>query len=189
MVANVVSGAAAMPLMTGAVPSTVHVRAAGVGSAPEALTARAWNVCDPSARLEYVTGVEQAANAAPSIEHWNVVPVSVEVNWNVALRVVTMPEGPAVIVVSGAPSATVHVLVAGVASGPVTPIALTVNVCDPLESAEYVTGLTQLVAAAPSSEHWNVVPVSVDVNWKVALCDDEVPDGPLVMIVSGTGTS
>ena len=39
--------------------------------------------------------------------------------------------------------------------------------------------------AAPSSEHWNVEPDSVDVNANVAVFEPTVPDGPLVMLVSG----
>jgi hypothetical protein len=78
-----------------------------------------------------------------SSRHSNVEPVSDEEKVKLALPVVTMPEGPSLIAVSGAVvsggggTATVHVRVAGEASVlPAASVARTSNVCEPLASPE-----------------------------------------------------
>ena len=54
-------------VVSGAVESTVHVKLAGDGSTLLAPSmARTWKVWLPAARLEYVFGLEQAANPPPS---------------------------------------------------------------------------------------------------------------------------
>jgi hypothetical protein len=64
----------------------------------------------------------------------------------------------------------VQVKLAGVASVlPAASVAATVKVWLPPASAEYAFGLVQLVAAAPSSEHPNVLGDSVEVNEKFAV--------------------
>ena len=70
----------------------------------------------------------QAANAAPSSEHWNVEPASDDVKLKLALVEFVEFGGLAVIVVSGAVVSTVQLWLAGVASGlPAASIALTSN--------------------------------------------------------------
>ncbi len=69
-------------VVSGAIVSTVNVRAAGVGSTlPAASSARTSSVCRPSARAEATCGDEQAANVPPSRRHWKLAPVSLP--WNV----------------------------------------------------------------------------------------------------------
>jgi hypothetical protein len=113
--------------------STVHVRAAGVGSVfPTASVARTCTVWLPSARPVYVLGLVQAANAPASSLHWNVLLASVEVNEKLALVAFVGLTGPSVIVVSGAVASTVHVKLAGVASVlPAGSVARTSNVWEP----------------------------------------------------------
>ena len=66
-------------VVSGVVGMTVHDRESGVGSwFPAASTARTENVCPVGASPEYDLGLVQAANAAPSSEHWNVAPGSSE---------------------------------------------------------------------------------------------------------------
>jgi hypothetical protein len=55
----------------------------------------------PSARAEYDFGEEQEAHAEPSSWHWNVDPDCDEENENDADVLLTVPDGPAVIFVSG----------------------------------------------------------------------------------------
>lgn len=69
----------------------------------------------------------------------------VEVKLKLADVVVTVPEGPAVMVVSGGIT-IVQLWLAGVASTlPVISVARTLKVCVPLASRLYVTGEVQLV--------------------------------------------
>ncbi len=53
---------------------------------------------------------------ALSMRHWKVEPDSLEAKTKVAVRFLTVPEGPEVIVVSGACESTVNARVAGLAS-------------------------------------------------------------------------
>jgi hypothetical protein len=87
--------------VSGTVDVTDHARESGVGSwFPAASVARTANVWPVGARFEYDAGLEHAANAAPSSEHWNVDAGSVEVNENCAVVDVVVSGGPSVIVVS-----------------------------------------------------------------------------------------
>lgn len=73
-----------------------------------------------------------AVNAAPSSEHSNVEPLSVESNVNVAEVVLTEPVGPVRMFVSGGVVSTVQVRSAGVWSVfPAVSVAFTENVCGP----------------------------------------------------------
>ena len=69
--------------------------------------------------------------------HAKVEPDSVAVKLNEAELLLTEPEGPAVIVVSGAMVSLVQVRLAGVASTfPAASVARTWKVCDPLAKPE-----------------------------------------------------
>ena len=77
----------------------------------------------------------QALNAAPSKLHAKVDPVWVDVKLKLAEVLLTVPVGPAVIVVSGR-AETVQVWLAGVASTlPAVSVARTWKVCDPFANA------------------------------------------------------
>jgi hypothetical protein len=87
----------------GAVVSTVQVRCAGVASTlPAASVARTANAWEPSLRPAYCCPETQAAKGAASRLHWNVAVASSEENLNTADADVTVPDGPASMVVSGA---------------------------------------------------------------------------------------
>jgi hypothetical protein len=92
----------------GAVTSIVHTLAAGVPSTfPARSLARTSNVWFPAVRLEKAMGLVQVANAAPSIRHSNVLPVSVDVNVKLAVVWFVGVGGPTlVIVVSGGEPST-----------------------------------------------------------------------------------
>jgi hypothetical protein len=104
--------------------------------------ARTSNVCEPLPRPEYALGDVQDPQAPASSRHWNVEPVSVEVNPKLAELLVTVPDGPELIVVSGGVvsgggTLTVHVRVAGVASVfEAASVARTSNVCGPFARPE-----------------------------------------------------
>ena len=110
--------------------STVQVWLAGVRSVAPCEVAATWKVCDPFAKLEYVFGEVQALKADPSRLHVNVDPVMVAVKLKLAEVVLTVPVGPAVIVVSGA-RLTVHVRLAGVGSVMPCAVAATWKVWEP----------------------------------------------------------
>ena len=88
--------------------SIVHVRWTGVLTLPSESVPRTANVCAPPASDEYDFGLVQAAKANPSILHSNVAVESGDVNLNVAVRVVTVPDGPPVIVTVGGVVSTVQ---------------------------------------------------------------------------------
>ena len=50
-------------------------------------------------------------------------------------------------------------------------------------------GVAHAVWAAPSSAHSKVEPVSVELNVQVGVVSAVVPDGPLVIVVSGSAVS
>jgi hypothetical protein len=86
----------------------------------------------------------------------------------------------------GAGFEIVQVALAGVESTfPAGSAAFTWNVCDPGARLEYVIGDVQPAKAAVSSAHWKVEPASVEAKLKVAVVLVVVPEGPLVMVVSG----
>ena len=107
--------------------STVKVRVAGVGSVPAPVTARTWNSYAPSASPVKDRGEEQLSHApvVPS-RHSNVADGTL-VKAKLASRTPITPEGPDVIVVSGAVVSTVKVRVAGVGSVPAPVTARTWN--------------------------------------------------------------
>src|SRR5215470_9020799 len=77
----------------GGVRLIVHANVAGEASAlPAASIARTANEWRPSASAEYVTGLTHETNAASSSEHWNAAtpdPLSLPVNANVAVSLLT----------------------------------------------------------------------------------------------------
>ena len=152
---------------------------------PAASVALTWNVCEPCARFEYVVGLAHATNEPESSLHWNVEPDSVEENANVAVLALLLPEGPLVMLVSGATVSTVQLNEAGVGSVlPVESVAFTWKVCDPCARPVYVLGLVQEANDPLSSLHWNVA-VSVAVKLKVADVEFDAAGGDAVMLVSG----
>ena len=111
-------------------------------------------------------------------------PFLVEVKLKLAEVVVTVPDGPAVMVVSGGLT-TVQLWLAGMGSTlPVASVARTWNVCAPLARRVYVTGEVQLVKDPLSSLQAKVA-VSVAVKVKLAVVEPAVPVGPEVIVVSG----
>ena len=127
---------------------------------PAASVARTSKVCEPSDSAVVVNGVVHDAKDPPSTRHWNVEPASVEVNENVGVLSLVVPDGPAVIEVSGGVVSTVKVRLAGVRSTfPAASSARTSKVCEPSVSATVVNGEVQAVNAPPSTRHWNVAPL------------------------------
>jgi hypothetical protein len=134
-------------------------------------------------------GDVQAEYAAPSREHSDV-PASLDVNSKLAAVAVVVPDGPAVIVVSGAIVSTVQVRVAGVGSMfPAGSFERTSKVWRPSASPEYAAGETHTANAAPSSAHSKTDPASSDENAKVAESRFTVPEGPEPSVVSGGSVS
>jgi hypothetical protein len=89
--------------------STVHAKIAGSESTfPAWSVARTRKVCAPSARSEYVRGLEQESHGPVSSWHSKVEPASLE-NSNSAERSLLGSVGPESIVVCGATVSTVHV--------------------------------------------------------------------------------
>src|SRR3954468_1516902 len=98
--------------------------------------ATTWNVWSPCPRPCAVNGDVHAANPALSRLHLNVEFGSDDVNVKLALAIATVPDGPLVIVVSGAVRSTVHVRVAGVGSRfPTRSRTRTLKVCGPSPSS------------------------------------------------------
>ncbi len=97
----------AVMVVSGAVRSIVQVKLAGVASVlPAVSVARTWKVCEPLTRSLYCLGEVQAAKAALSKLQVKVEPVSLDENVNVAELLLTVPEGPEAIIVSGAVRST-----------------------------------------------------------------------------------
>ena len=85
----------------------MNVRVAGVGSVffalSVALTAKVWEPAESGVEGVWLApGPEQAANGWESKRHWKVDPGGLEVKSNVGVLSVVVPDGPTVIVVSGA---------------------------------------------------------------------------------------
>ena len=175
--------------VSGAMVSTVQSRCAGVWSVlPAASTARTSKACGPCARLEWLAGDVQLANAATPSRHWNVAAPSGEANAKDAAVEDVGPCGPPVSEVSGATVSTVHSRRAGLGSGlPAVFTARTSKVCGPCARPEWLAGDAQLINGAPSSLHSNVEPSSVEANANDADVDAVRPCGPAVTDVSGTG--
>jgi hypothetical protein len=115
------------------VVSTVQVWVAGLASVfPAASFALTSKVCEPSERSLNVLGASQAAKVAPSRLHSKVESFSVEENSKVAEALFTLPEGPSLMVVSGAVVSTVKVRVAADESSlPAASVAFTSKVLEP----------------------------------------------------------
>ena len=102
----------AVIVVSGATVSTVNARDAGVGSTlPTASIARTKNVYAPLAVVVYAcgdvhVGVRALAGAACPGGTGNVEPTSVPENRNDCAVVLTVPDGPPLIVVSGGPVST-----------------------------------------------------------------------------------
>jgi hypothetical protein len=81
----------------------LKLRPAGVGSVlPTTSVARTSKLCLPWESFEWVFGELQAAQAPESRRHSKLEPASLELNLNFGERFLVRPEGPEVIVVSGA---------------------------------------------------------------------------------------
>ena len=141
-----------------------------------------------------MTGEVHAANAAESSEHWNVEPVSVETNSNVALVLVVVAGGPELTTVCGAVWSIVHVYSAGDASAlPAASFARTRKVCEPAAREVRFRGLVHAVhdeVTGTSSWHSKVrlpagVTLSMPLKVKVAVELELAACGWPVMVVSG----
>jgi hypothetical protein len=190
------AGPPVMVVLGGVVsPWTVQLRLAGVASVlPAASMARTRKVWVPVVSPVYERGELQAAYAVvESSEHWNVDPLSLALNVNVALVLVVVEPaaGPPVMVVLGGAMSTVHVRLAALGSVlPAASIARTRNVWLPPVSPVYWRGEVQVLkAVVESSEHWNVEPGSVELNAKEATVAFVRAAGPLSIAVSGGVTS
>ncbi len=166
-------------------------RAAGVGSAlPAASTARASNVCAPSASWGIAVGDWQGLNGPPSTRHSKVAPSSSVPRPNDGARSLVVGGGPERIVVSGASVSTVKVRVAGVGSAlPAGSIARTSKVCSPSARSPAGCGDWHAANAPPSTRHSNVVPGLSPVNSNSGVASPVGPDGPAVMLVCGGSVS
>ena len=81
----------------------MKLRLSGVASGlPAASMARTSKVCAPSASPLYALGLEHEAQDPASRRHWRLEPASEELKEKLALLELIVPDGPAVIVVSGA---------------------------------------------------------------------------------------
>jgi hypothetical protein len=108
-------GPPASSVVSGAVVSTVNVRAAGVWSVCWVVSvARTSTVYVPSANGPNSRGDVQGAKASALIRHSNVAPASLEENVNCGVVSRVVPLTPLSIVVSGAVVSTVNVFDAGV---------------------------------------------------------------------------
>src|SRR5690349_13963481 len=120
-------------IVSGTTVSTVHVRVAcDASTLPAASTAATRKGWLPWLRPVNVCGGAHGSRSTLSRPQTNASGLSVEVNEVIAGVLAVAPLGPAVIVVSGATVSTVHVRLAGVASGfPRLSNARTWNVCEP----------------------------------------------------------
>jgi len=105
----------------------------------------------------------QAEYAPPSKRHSNVDPVSVDVKLNAASLLLTVPEGPSVMVVFGGVRSTLNAHVSGVSSWSVPDTAATAKVCWP-SSTVVMNGDVQAANGFPSRLHTNVAPAGLDEN-------------------------
>ena len=147
----------------------------------------------------YACGDVHAANvplpAGVSRRHSNVEPGAVEVNVKDADVLLVSPDGPPVIVVSGAAVETVKLRVAADASVlPAASRARTLNVYVPSASGPTARGevhatYVPTVAPGPSRRHSNVEFDSVLVNSNDGDALLIVPVGPAVIVVSGATVS
>ena len=138
----------------------------------------------------YVFGDVHAAHAPPSSRHSNVAPDSLALKATVALDPGDRTGGDESIVVFGADVSTVNERVAGEASVlPAASVARTDTLWAPLASAVVVHGLVQLAHEPVSTRHWNVDPLSLDVNANVGVVSLVGPVGPEPIVVSGATLS
>jgi hypothetical protein len=144
----------------------------------------------PTASPAYWRGELQAANAAPSSEHSKLKPASFAENEKDALVLVVVAGGAESIVVSGATLSIVQPWLAAVASAfPAASDARTRNWCVPAASPVYARGEPQAEKVAPSSEHSNVDPGSLDEKLKLALVLEVKDGGAEEIVVSGATVS
>ena len=191
------AGGAEVIVVFGADVSTVNERVAGEASVfPAASVARTETLWAPLPSAVVVHGLVQVAHAPVSTWHSNVEPLSLAVKANVGVVSLVGPVGPEPIVVLGAVASdagvvsTVNARVAGVASTlAAASVARMETLCWPSASAAVVQGLVQPAHAAESSWHWNVDPLSLEVNAKVGVLSAVVPDGPELIVVSGAVVS
>jgi len=140
-VSVVTAGGPEVMVVSGGVVSIVHDRTSGVGSTlPAVLTARARNVCEPSAGVPSETWALHGANGASSRLHWKVAVASGDERSNDAARFV-IGSGVETKAVSGAAVSIVQANWAGVWSAfPAASTAATVKVCGPSVRSVYVVG-------------------------------------------------
>ena len=174
----------------------VHGKVASVVSRfPAASVARTRKVCAPIERLEYVIGETQVVKeGALSSLQANVVPVSGDMNPNVAFVLVVVADGFWVMIVSGAVWSIVQEKKDGLGSGrPAASFARTRKMCEPAARPVYCLGLVHAVHGAVSgTSSWHSktrlplgVTLSLPVNWKLADVAVVAADGCCVMFVSG----
>ncbi len=98
--------------------------------------------------------------------------------------------GPVSMVVPGTEVSTVKVRLAGVGSVlAARSIARTSNVCAPSLSDAVVNGEVQSANGSESTRHSNVPPVSSEENSNVGVSSGVSPDGPALIVVSGSPVS
>jgi hypothetical protein len=155
-VAVVVAGGFAVIVVLGGVASIVQLWELGVGSTlPEGSTARAWNVCAPSATDGYVFGLGQAANGAPSRLHSKVEPGSVPESPKLGLEELESAGGLDVIEVFGGAVSIDQLYVVAVPGLPArSATAFTSKLWGPSASGPYPEGLPHAAKAAASTRHW-----------------------------------
>ena len=149
-------------VVSGTTESTVNVRLAGVGSMlPAVSMARSSKVCSPSVRTTSSTGETHAANGLSSNRHSNEATPTAASKEKIGVLSVVRPDGPLVIVVSGAVVSTWMLTPAGsVSTLPTASIARTLKTCGPSVRAVVVYGDVQASKAWSSYRHSKVAAAS-----------------------------
>ena len=171
-------------------PSITHARTAGSGStlptSSMALTSNRWM---PSSRPEYDAGEPHALQSSSSRRHSNSAGSSA---WNVSVAppTLTIPGGPASIVVSGGTASVRHVREAGVGSAlPAGSTARTLSVRVPTNSVTRYGVGHGCHSADVSNRHSKLEPGSEARNVQPANVVHDTGPGPLAIVVSGGVTS
>ena len=164
--------------------ATVKSRATTALVRPAPLVARTWKRCAPTGRSAKGWADEHATKAEASIEHSKVTGSSSAVNEKETSSVVTVPEGPAVMVTVGAVLSTAQVRVVD----PVLPkrsVALTCRRCVPSARPVRLTGDVHGAKAPPSTLQVTVASASSTVKSRRAVRAVVTAAGPLVMTTTG----
>jgi hypothetical protein len=94
--------------------------------------------------------------------------------------------GPRTMPLPGVPASIVQVRLAGEASVlPAASVALTWNVCPPVDKLEYAFGELQVLKLPPSRAHSNVDPSSLEEKVNDALVDVEVGGSEVIVVCGG----